>query len=300
MLTWCKAFGIAKMRGIAGLGGWRWIFIIVNLFVSILRVDAVAEIMFQEGLLTVVTSIAAYFFIYNYPATASFLTPKEREYTVARLERDSDAGRNEKFSWAGVHKALKDPKVYLYCLCFHTMSLPLFTLNLFLPTIIRELGYTAAQAQLLSTPPYVFAFILTMSTAVFTERTRRRTPFIIANSALAIVGYILLIASHRPGISYTGTVLATGGIHSAIAIILSWPANNVSGQTKRATANAMQVSMGSLGGIIGTQLYRTEWSPRFFVGHGAVRPFTLRLLHSNGILNPYARLWLTSLEISSS
>jgi MFS family permease len=26
-----QAFGLAKMRGIAGLGGWRWIFIIVNL-----------------------------------------------------------------------------------------------------------------------------------------------------------------------------------------------------------------------------------------------------------------------------
>ncbi|KAF9649711.1 MFS transporter [Thelephora ganbajun] len=243
------AFGIAKMRGIAGLGGWRWIFII-------------------EGLMTVVLSIAAYFFIYNYPATARFLTPKEKEYIIARLKDDSDAARDEKFTWGGVIQALKDPKVWLYGFAFHTMSLPLYTLSLFLPTIIKDLGYSAAQAQLLSTPPYVAAFVLTMSAAVFAERTKLRAPFVIASSVLGIVGYIVLITSHRPAVSYAGTIIAASGIYSATAVVLSWPANNVSGQTKRATATAMQISIGNVGAIIGTQLYRPKWGPKFFVGHG--------------------------------
>ena len=249
--------------------------------------------------MTVVISILAYFFIYNYPATAGFLTPKERQYVAERLEHDSDAAQNEEFTWTGVLQALKDPKVYLYGLCYHTMNLPVTTLNIFLPTIIKNLGYTASQAQLLSTPPYVFSFIVTMSTVVLVERTKRRALFGIASSALAIVGYILLITNHRPGPSYAGTILATGGIHSSIAIALSWPASNVSGQTKRATASAMQISIGNLGAIMGTQLYRTEWSPRFFVGHGVVRPFMIHHLHPNGMLNSYVRPWVTSSEISS-
>ena len=36
-----QAFGIAKMKGIAGLDGWRWIFIIV--ISSILTIDMVAN-----------------------------------------------------------------------------------------------------------------------------------------------------------------------------------------------------------------------------------------------------------------
>ena len=250
--------------------------------------------------MTVVISILAYIFIYNYPATATFLTPKEREYILTRLKHDSDASRNEVFTWAGVFQALKDPKVYLYGLCFHTTCLPVYTLSLFLPTIIKDLGYTTAQAQLLSTPPYVFAFILVMSTAVLVERTKRRAPLIICSSALAIVGYILLITSYRPGLSYAGTVLAAGGIYPATAMALSWPANNVSGQTKRATANAMQISIGILGAIIGTQLYRPKWGPRFFVGHGVVRLFTIHHLHPNGTLNSCVRPWVTSSETSSS
>ena len=62
--------------------------------------------------------------------------------------------------------------------------------------------------------------------------------------------------------------------------MLAWPANNVSGQTKRATANAMQISIGNLGAVLGTQLYRTETSPRYFVGHG----FALGYLVANMVV----------------
>ena len=286
------------MRGIAGLGGWRWIFIIVNL--SVLILITATNVLFKEGLLTVVVSIAGYFFVYNYPATASFLTAKEKECVIARLKDDSDAVRNEEFTWAGVREALKDPKVYLYGLCFHTMSLPIYTLSLFLPTIIKDLGYSAAQAQLLSTPPNVFAFITTMVAAVFAEKTKRRAPFIVGGSALAIVGYIILLTSHQPGLSYAGTIIAAGGLFPATAIVLSWPATNVSGQTKRLTANAMQLTIGNMGAVMGTQLYRPIWSPRFFVGHGVVRLSAIHLVYQNCTLSSYVRLRVTSLEILSS
>lgn len=89
-----------------------------------------------------------------------------------------------------------------------------------------------------------------------------------ASSSLAIIGYIILLNAPSAGVSYFGTILAASGIYPATAIVLSWPANNVSGQTKRATCNAMQISIGNLGAVMGTQLYRTESAPRFFVGHG--------------------------------
>ena len=43
--------------------------------------------------------------------------------------------------------------------------------------------------------------------------------------------------------------------------------NNVSGQTKRAVAGGMQISIGNCGAIIGTQLYRTQTAPRYKLGH---------------------------------
>ncbi|KAI9722909.1 MAG: hypothetical protein M1812_001357 [Candelaria pacifica] len=261
------AWGIAHMNKVGGLGGWRWIFIL-------------------EGILTVLVSLVAYFFIANYPDTAKFLTDHERSVIHLRLKEDSDATRNESFTWGNVSQAFKDPKVWLYGLGFHTLSLPLYTLSLFLPTIIKALGYTAAQAQLLTVPPYAIAFILTISVAIASERTHYRAPFIMGSSCLAIIGYIILLTNHRPGVSYVGTIFAAAGIYPATAIVLSWPANNVSGQTKRATANAMQISIGNLGAVLGTQLYRTESSPRFFLGHG----FAMGYLIANVLV--VGTLWL--------
>lgn len=237
------------MKGVGGLNGWRLIFIL-------------------EGILTVVVSAASYYFIANYPSTAKFITENERSYIQARLKANSDSTRDEAFTWHNVTTALKDYKVWLYGLGFHTMSLPLYTLSLFLPTIIKELGFTAAQAQLLTVPPYAVATALTLSAAILSEKVKLRAPFIIGGASLAAIGYIILLSSEKPGVAYFGTILAAGGIYPATAIVLSWPANNVSGQTKRATANAMQISIGNLGAVLGTQLYRTESAPRFFLGHG--------------------------------
>ncbi|KAF9700053.1 hypothetical protein EKO04_001630 [Ascochyta lentis] len=246
------AWGIGHMRGVGNYAGWRWIFIL-------------------EGLLTVVTAVAAYWFISNYPDTTSWLSEEERTFVQARLKADSDATNDEKFRWGDVVEALKDPKIWLYCASFHTMNLPLFTLSLFLPTIIKDMGYTSAQSQLLTIPPYAVATVFTVFWAIWSEKAKKRGPFITVTSAVAVIGYIILLANKnpkaKPGVSYVGMFFATIGIYPSVALVLSWPAINVSGQTKRATANAMQISIGSLGAVLGTQLYRTETAPRYVLGH---------------------------------
>ncbi|USP81743.1 uncharacterized protein yc1106_09017 [Curvularia clavata] len=247
------AWGIAHMNKVGGLAGWRWIFLL-------------------EGIATVVIGVAAYFFISNYPSTVSWLTPSERTFLQSRLSADSDATDDEAFSWSQVLLATKDIKVWLYAFGFHTLSLPLYTLSLFLPTIIKDMGYTSAHSQLLTIPPYALATLFTIAVAILSERLARRAAFILSTSSLAIIGYIILLANKhpraRPGISYLGTFFAACGIYPSVALILCWPAINVSGQTKRATANALQISVGNLGAVLGTQLYRANSGPRYVLGHG--------------------------------
>ena len=79
-----------------------------------------------------VVSIGAYFWVYNYPSTAEFITKEEREFIYLRLSNDSDATRDERFTWSAALAAFKDPKVWLYGLGYHTVSLPIYTLSLFL------------------------------------------------------------------------------------------------------------------------------------------------------------------------
>ncbi|TGJ82514.1 hypothetical protein E0Z10_g6241 [Xylaria hypoxylon] len=259
------AYGIGRLKGVVWANGWRWIFIL-------------------EGIVTVLIAAAAYGFIHNYPDTSKFLDEDERKLVHQRLAADSDATHQEDFSWAAVREALRDPKCWLYGLGFHTLSLPLYTLSLFLPTIIKNLGYTAATAQLLTVPPYAFAFGTTVGIAVLSERLGKRAVFIGGSAIFAAIGYSILLGNTdpvaRPGVSYVAVFFAAGGIYPATALVLSWPTINVSGQTKRATATAMQISIGNLGAVLGTQLYRTYDGPRFIVGHS----FALAYLLANAIV----------------
>ncbi|KAI0875918.1 major facilitator superfamily domain-containing protein [Hypoxylon argillaceum] len=258
------AYGIGRLGGVVWTNGWHWIFIL-------------------EGIATVIIATGAYGFVHNYPDTSKFLNEDERKVVRQRLAADSDATHQEEFSWAAVREALRDPKCWLYGLGFHTMSLPLYTLSLFLPTIITNLGYKAATAQLLTVPPYAFAFGTTIAVAVLSERLGKRAVFIAGSSLFAAIGYSILLGNTdpvaRPGVSYAAVFFAAGGIYPASALVLSWPTINVSGQTKRATATAMQISIGNLGAVVGTQLYRSHDGPRFIVGHS----FALGYLLANAI-----------------
>lgn len=91
-----------------------------------------ADNLAQEGLATIVIAFAAYWFIENYPETSKFLSESEKEFIQARLAADSDATHHEKFTWSAVYDAFRDANCWLYGLGFHTMSLPLYTLSLFL------------------------------------------------------------------------------------------------------------------------------------------------------------------------
>ena len=53
------------------------------------------------------------------------------------------------------------------------------------------MGYTSAQSQLLTIPPYAIATLFTIFWAIMSERYARRAFFIIATSSLAIIGYII-------------------------------------------------------------------------------------------------------------
>ena len=78
-----------------------------------------------------------------------------------------------------------------------------------------------------------------------------------------------------------GTFFGASGIYASTGLALAWPANNVSGQTKRAVVGAMQISIGNLGAVIGTQLYRPKTAPRYLLGHG----FALGYLVGNVVVS---------------
>ncbi|KZV74541.1 MFS general substrate transporter [Peniophora sp. CONT] len=239
------AYAIGRMDGVSGLRGWQWIFIL-------------------EGLITVAFSIGAYFWVPTWSEKATFLTEDERARLLARLASDSDAGKQETFSWHGVRQAFTDPLVYGYCFLFHGYAFALYTLSLFTPTIIAALGFATWKAQLMTVPPNALAAMGIAFGAWLAAKTGRRAIFIIGSGLIAIVGYIILATTSHAGPQYVGVLLASLGVYTGNALLLSWPSENVSGQTKRAVAVAMQITIGDLGAVTGVLIYRPEWSAHHY------------------------------------
>jgi len=64
--------------------------------------------------------------------------------------------------------------------------------------------------------------------------------------------------SSKAGPQYLGVHLSTAGIYTGNALLLSWPAENISSQTKCAVAVALQIPIGDLGAIVGVLVYRPD------------------------------------------
>ncbi|KAM7205404.1 high-affinity nicotinic acid transporter [Naviculisporaceae sp. PSN 640] len=247
------ARGIAEMSGVGGLSAWSWIFIL-------------------EGLLSIVVSFGAYWAIYDYPATARFLTTFERTEVVRRLRDDTGHLSNEynsKYVW----QALKDWKIYIHCLICMAGFCPIYSFSLFLPTIIKGMGYTANNAQLMSVPPYVCACFFTVTASWLADRYKKRGVFLLGSQLVAIVGFGMLAGSGKASVQYAGTVLAAIGIYPQIPLGLAWNSGNIGGSLKRGTGIAMQVMGGNCGGIIASYVYLTKDGPRFIKGHSILIGF---------------------------
>ncbi|CAH0057085.1 unnamed protein product [Clonostachys solani] len=253
------AFGIAKMDGVGGLEGWRWIFIL-------------------EGIVTVLVAFASFFLLYDFPETASFLTEEERQFVIYRLKyqgqttTQSDEGtvqvaQAEDFQWRYVWQAFRDWQIWLNLFVYWAIVCPLYGISLFLPSIINSLGYTSSTAQLLTIPIYITASILAVIVAWSSDRVGKRSPFIIGFLCMMAVGFIMCISSENPRVVYAGVFIATCAIYPAFPGNIAWLSNNLAGSYKRSVGMAIQIGAGNLGGAMASNFYRQKDKPRYILGH---------------------------------
>lgn len=234
------AFGISKMDGVGNLEGWRWIFIL-------------------EGIVTVLVAIASFWLLHDFPETANFLTEEERAFVVYRLKYQGQqqsggqrVAQTEEFKWKYVGQAFADWQIWVNVFVYWGIVCPLYGISLFLPTIVRNLGYTSSTAQLLTVPIYVTAAILAVVFAWISDRVGKRSPFIIAFLCVMVVGFAMCIGTdpkEKPGVVYAGVFLIACAIYPSFPGNISWLSNNLAGSYKRSAGMAIQIGVGNLGGV---------------------------------------------------
>jgi len=88
------AYAIAHMDGVGGYASWRWIFIL-------------------EGLATIVIAAASFWIVPDWPETAKFLAPHERQIIMRRVAEDRAGATMNHWNKQTARRIFSDVKIYL-------------------------------------------------------------------------------------------------------------------------------------------------------------------------------------------
>ncbi|KAJ1333114.1 MFS transporter ACS family allantoate permease [Microdochium nivale] len=269
------AAGIAKMSGIAGYEGWRWIFII-------------------EGLATVLSGVMCFLMLPDSPSLSTkwmnsdeirivnTLYKRHRggasASTEERPETAAAAKAKKNVKWSILSSVLTDWQLYLQALIFMSSAVPNYALKFSMPQIILGMGFTNTQAQLLTAPPYILGAASAIITSLLADKFTWRLPFIVGPQALVAVSYAVLFAksgsiASEVALCYSFVHLACIGTYPIVPGANTWTINNLAGPAKRAMGIAFMIAIGNMGGIVGSFIFRDTEKPYYPTGWGSCLGF---------------------------
>lgn len=109
------------------------------------------------------------------------------------------------------------------------------------------MGFTIAQSQCLVAPPYAFAAVVMYVESWLGDKYRVRGPQILFNAVVAIIGLSLMGWTTTSGVRYFGVFLFCAPVQANVVMVMSFQANNIRGQWKRAFCSASLVGFGGIG-----------------------------------------------------
>lgn len=234
---------------------WQWIFLI-------------------EGVITIAVGILVVLILPAVPERVTWgFTADEKRLAILRTWQANNTP-NATFNWNQFGIAFTDPMTYGYVILFSAAQIALGSLSSFLPAVIKGMGYTSIHAQLMSVPVYAAAWATTIGFGILSDKFQRRGFFIAGSATMAMVGYIMLIATKPSQLAarYTGICLAAAGQFPTTNIILVWNACNTRNFTHRATAGTLVAMIAQAAALGGTQGFDTP--PRYLKGNAVVLAVT--------------------------
>lgn len=223
---------IEHMNGIAGLGGWQWMFLI-------------------EGMPAVIMGFVVFLALPERPETAAFLSGGEREWLASRLagEREGQEAR-EHFT---VGRALRDPRVLLMCLIAVGLVMGTTGIAIWMPQFVKSFGLDTVQTGFVTAIPAAFMAVAMVAVGRHADRTGERVwhaagPFLVSGA-----GFALAALAGSPFVSLIGLTIGAAGIGGASPNIWVFPATLLTG-TAAAAGIALINSVGSTGGFFGPSI----------------------------------------------
>jgi len=220
---------LLQMDGIWGFAGWQWMFVI-------------------EAIPAVILGIVVFFYMTDRPEKAKWLKEDERNWLVKTMQ-DEDVGKNSN-QHHSILRGLLNPRVLALALVYFGTSAGLYTLSIWAPQIIKDLGVSSMTVGLVNAIPPIISVVAMVLWSRHSDRTGERTWHVAIACMLAAVGLVIAASTHNMVGLIAALTIVNVGISCSKPPLWSMPTLFLSG-TAAATGIATINSIGNLGGFAG-------------------------------------------------
>jgi MFS transporter, ACS family, tartrate transporter len=220
---------LLELNGVAGLAGWKWMFILIS---------APA----------VVLGCFFPFVLSDTPDDARWLSAEERATLKSMLASEVRERHTTHFG-----AALRDPRVLILAATQFGLIVGSYGIGIWLPQIIKTRALSNLQVSMLAAIPYIFATFGPIVWAAYSDRKDNNINNVVAGCALAAFGLLLSMEATSLPLALFGITLALLGINAARAIFWAIPTRFLSGSAA-AGGLAFINSVGTAGGFVGPSM----------------------------------------------
>ncbi|PAV15653.1 MFS general substrate transporter [Pyrrhoderma noxium] len=254
------ASGLLQLRGIHGLFGWKWLFIV-------------------DGIITVVVAVLTWFYL---PVHASrtkggirgfkpWFDERQVQIAVTRVIRDDPAKKvyESTVTWTDVKDSVTDLGLWGHLILTSIGLTPTTPLSTYLPTVIKSFNFNVFVANALTAPPYLLTCITSVIMIWHSDRTRERGLHGAFGAAWQLVGWILLRAlpsDTSKGVKYIAACVVQSWPYTH-PLNIAWMSENTGSVGKRTIASGAVIGFANIYGTWGSQIYRADDSPDFRRGN---------------------------------
>jgi MFS transporter, ACS family, tartrate transporter len=223
---------LLELDGVLGVAGWQWMFI-------------------AEAVPTVLIGIAVLFYVTDRPAEARWLSDEERAWLTGVLARERHQIESQRK--ISLWRSFSEPKVLLLSLNYLGIVTASLGMLIFLPQIIKQLGFTNMQVGWASMIPYLCGAFSMVAWGWVSDRMGERRWNLFAACVVASIG--LIVAGFTVGSywSLVGISIAAAGFYGSKGMFWSMPSMFLTGSAA-AAGIAWINSLGNLGGFFGPSM----------------------------------------------
>src|SRR6185312_8365790 len=215
------------------LKGWQWMLLL-------------------EGIPSLILGVAVLWLLPERPARAPWLSTEDKAILEKRLADDRRDDAKVK-ALTGFWEMLGDRRIWIFIIPDFSIVIGLYGMGLWMPQMIKAMGYTNLETGFLVALPYVVSMVGMVLLGISSDRRGDRVGHVAGAAFVGALGLLGAVLFQGPVLVIVSFCLAAFGIYGALSVFWTLPTAILRG-VAAAGGLALLNSCANLGGFVGPTL----------------------------------------------